>query len=411
MTEVINIQITFLTENIAERDSVITHNGLKFSLETNNCSKAQLNLLNKNSLQVFIIHTKYGLNQYELDDLKYVNVKPLVVEITNTTHSPLKEIIGTKAHFMRFNEQTDFYENDQFKDKLVEMSLQNEDVLKSSIINSIFSEFLSEGKIQKVVVEDFCNENSLDLEECLEVLKESNYVFEHSDSYNFDRYEFINFIRILENDKNIFMNGLTTYEKLITKIPDYGIEFLETKNILIKTEDEYAFPYFKYPLDIHKNLTFIDLFPNQLAGKINLEFSVEFLLPFSSFIKEISKNRKITNVYLNNIILDDNILLVHQNGRIKIFFLDVYDLTIIEDISKLFEFINAIITVRFSYNLTWPNHFNFSYNEITKYVNGEPDFWNSRKIVEMKKDVVDDFLMVARDFYSKIKIKQQKLWN
>lgn len=393
MTEIINLQLIIFSANCPIRNDIhLEHKGISFHLEVNRSSFPRLTLLSSKYLQVFIFSVvDYNILKDFIDilfHLKYNNVtsKILIVELSHEKRpyylKTLLENLQLEGYYMNFDDKEEFYNQEHFKEKLLEMSLENQEVIESSVVNDIFSQFLNTGKVEKTVVEDFCSRNSLDISYSLKILKENNNLFEYNEEYYFIHDKCLSFIQKISNLK--FNNGMTTYEeleKIFENDTDLAINFLEMKNILIKSQDKYGYSFALPKYDIRQNPgdnpeKFIKIISTK-PKIISLQFSLRNPINFPSFFIEISKNRIIVSISKNSIFIDHNIFAFFDSDIIKIYFFQEYD---VEIITSILNFIDKSITYVVIDNIYRLDKF-LTYEYIEKEVNEETEYL--RKILSV----------------------------
>jgi len=368
MTEVVNVQVfSFVHEKICETD--FEHKGIKFHLETFNYPSSQLNLLTEKSLKVFV-NLFYDDNDIRsftrnLNYLKHngIKTKSLILELTYFTQKYSDkefENLDINAEYMLL-EREQIYNSEQFKDKLLEMALENEEVIESSVINSIFSEFLNKGKIEKNVIREFCVLHSLDLSKCLNILKENNNLFEYSDGYYFIHDKCVEFFTNIEKYdlKNKIENGLLSYEeleRLFENDTDIAIKILETKNVLIKNQNNYAYLFSGSAVEIDINPYLTEgTFSGYISSEpmnINIHFLPKDVVNINLIFRKISSNRKISLLGRNFILIDDNCFIVFRRiGGNSIFFFKEYDFEIIKSLLRLINVKNLTIEYKYDFRI------------------------------------------------------------
>jgi len=379
MTEVINVQVfNYTSKNMDPID--FQHRGINFHLEIHNEPTVQLNLLNETSLKVFLCSFYWETKVYNfLNSLKYLNynnikTKSLILELSDNTRRFLDKKIDMNVEYIKLNDKI-FYNSETIKDKLLEMALENEEVIKSIVINSIFSKFLNQGRVYKNIFKEFCIENSLDDEYCLKILKENDNLFEYSGAYYFIHDKILeSFQKIL---KYKFQKGLTTYtelENVFQEETDLVIKILESKNVLLKNQNNYAYLFRRPFMDKYKSpygnkmSELNEVFSPSEHKNIYLKFHTKNDINFNLFCREISVNRKISSIGYDFIFLNDNCLITFNSNINSIFFFKYYDLEILISIMNLlpikallfyFQGRNIFSWAQIKYYLeNFRNHFN-----------------------------------------------------
>ena len=402
MTEVINVQITTNCDFKAEK---IQHRDVEFSLEIHEIFLANSNYLNSKSLQVFVFNTIHN-NPKNLDKfnfLEYNNIhsKPLIVEFGREEDTFSKSLFKRPNHYLFFKNEN-FVKTSEFKDKLVEMALENEEVLESTIVNSDFSEFLNTGKVEKRVLKEFCLDRSLDFDHCVEILKASNNIFEYSGEYYFIHDKSINFLeklmKYIFKSQNNFLNR-NELETIFENDVGIAVEFLESKNILIKNLEHYIYSY-----DLSYLSTSDDIYSSKYVSlntgheeapkDINLLINMEIKTPFPEFLKQFSKDRLITKLYYNLAVIDYDSCIVLEKDRVLMFFYDEYDLDLIRKVLESNQFSSLRIRISNNHNFYVEDIVGFVENKETKYL---------KTTIKKIQRQLNDFRDIAQTVYPFIK--------
>jgi len=410
MTEIINVQVfSFLLENYPSYKLNIEHKGIKFHLEITVDDQSELNLISPNSIQVFLFSSRFDNDlHFYRDRFAYIknnniNSKILIFEVADVEGIFLQNAIKilninaeyTKLYYNGIHDSFDIFENLQFKDKLLDFSLQNDQPLESAIINDIFSEFLNTGKVEKNVLKNFCEYKGIDFSESLRFLEESNNVIEHHGNYYFIHDKCLDSIKIIcKNRYQLFEKGLITYEKLQTIFDediDIILKFLHEKNILIKNQNHYAHMYiYDFYLDgnfySEENLEKFKEYTSQNLKDINLQITLKNYLDYGSFIKTLAENYSISGIGSSFIFLNNNVFIIYNGDEIIILFCEYRDLEILNLIQLGIKDLKIYIS-----DLT-----NFGVSEIKKYKNKDFDFKNSRRF---KIEDLEHLELIARKIY------------
>lgn len=395
MTEVINVQVfSFLSHNYPSHKLNLEHKGIKFHLEISADNESELNLINSNSIQVFlfssILDHSFDFYQNKFDYLKdnNINSKILIFEVVRSEQSFLQntiKILNINAEhitlyldYNRTGDNFNIFENNQFKDKLLDFSTQNDKPLESAIINGIFSQFLNVGKVEKTVLENFCKHKGLDFSESLRVLQESDNVIEHYENYYFIHDKCLDYIKMIyKNRYQLFEKGLITYEKLETILDqdiDIVLKFLHEKNILIKNKNRYGYMYI-YDFSVHnnfyreENLEIFKEYTSKTLKDINLKIALKNDLNYGLFVKTLAEKYSISGMGLNNIFLNNNVFIIYDRDGIIILFCEYRDLEILNLLQDKILNLRIYIT----------DEANFGVNEIKKYKDKDFDFRSNRR--------------------------------
>jgi len=402
MTEVINVQISCFVSDHFHKDSLnINYKGINFHLEINNFMDSKLNLLNENSLKVFMFQPLIDRHDnYYQDMLNTVKSKVLIVEFA-FGNKPSLENLAVYGHHMFFKNEGSkkIYNNEEFLNTLLEMSLENEVVLESSVVNNIFSHFLNKGRVEQNVIRNFCIEKEIDFSKSITILKHSNNVFEYSNAYYFIYKKCLEFTNKIHTFGENLKNGLATYEELQTVFDedvDIALKFLEDKNIIIKNKNNYAYIYTSgttfSALDAYRkeHFSFFEKYIPNVPKNINLILSLnENVKP--QFFQEISKNREISSISKFQIFIDGNTFIVFNDHDLKIYFCREYDLDIIISILSLLKINRVEMGIK--------NEYKIGQDEIEYYFEEgfDEEFYNS--YLKYYSDEIEDVKSIIKAIY------------
>lgn len=402
MTEVINVQVTCFVEGQFNSDSLnLKHKGINFHLEISNFMSSKLNLLNEKSLQVFVLnHIEDTNTQAHQNMLNNVKSKVLIVEIPYRD-IPSLENFAVYGYYMFFNKGMlkKIYYDEEFLDKLLEMSLENEIVLESSVVNDIFSQFLNKERVEENVIKNFCDEKRLNFPKCVTILKNNGNLFEYSNAYYFIYKKSLEFVTKIHTFGYHLKNGITTYEelqRLFNNHVDVALEFLEHKNIIIKGKNNYGYVYNSNNYYINsdpyrkENFNFFENLIPDIPKTINLR--LELKTPIGpEFFGKISKNREISSVGNFHIFLENNAFIGFDHQYLKIYFHKEYDLNIIFSTLTFIESNTIEIAIK--------NEYKIGQQEIEYYFeeNFEEDFYEG--YIKYYNEEIEDVKSIIKVIY------------